>query len=224
MEKLIYLFRDQETASRSEFKERLLSGLKLAAEAGASGGLKLVVTDRKPPRISVIPFKRQLTATVSSWDPGPEVDRAIRSIRGLCGVYRVEEATPVAYTKDWPDGEPTPGACLLTLFRQKTSIDYETFIDRWHNSHTPLSLKLHPLWNYSRNVVAECLTEDSPAWDGIVEEQVRERADLLNPFRFFGNPLVILPNMIRVWLDTKSFLDYGTIEPYLATEYYIKGP
>jgi hypothetical protein len=133
----------------------------------------------------------------------------------------VEEALPVAYEKTWPDGEVTPGVCLLTLFRKKKSIDHGTFIDRWHNSHTPLSLKLHPLWNYSRNVVRTAVKSDSQYWDGIVEEQVRTRADLLNPFRFFGNPLMIIPNMIRVYVDTKSFLDYATIEPYLVMEYHI---
>ena len=30
-----------------------------------------------------------------------------------------------------------------------------TFMKRWHEGHTPLSLELHPLWNYNRNVVLE---------------------------------------------------------------------
>ena len=42
---------------------------------------------------------------------------------GFSGAYEVEEALPVAYNKDWEDGETTPGICLLTLFRQKKGID-----------------------------------------------------------------------------------------------------
>jgi hypothetical protein len=69
--------------------------------------------------------------------------------------------------------------------------------------------------------VIEKLTRSSSGWDGIVEEHFRTKADLLNPFKFFGNPLTIVPNMLEVYRDTRSFLDYGTIETYLATEYHI---
>ena len=132
------------------------------------------------------------------------------------------EALPVAYIKDWPDGEQTLGVCLLTLFSKKKNINYDTFIDRWHNSHTPLSLRYHPLWNYVRNVVDERLTPDAAIFDGIVEEQVRKTSDLLNPFKFFGHPLVILPRMLAVYVDTKSFIDYPSMETFLASEHIIK--
>lgn len=140
----------------------------------------------------------------------------------IFGGYSVEEAIPVAYEKSWEDGQATPSVCLFTLFRQKKGIDYDTFIYRWHNSHTPLSLKIHPLWHYNRNVVKEKLTDSSNLWDGIVEEHTRSTDELLNPLKFFGNPFTMIYNMIRVYFDTKSFLDYKTIEPYLATEVHIK--
>jgi len=54
-----------------------------------------------------------------------------------------------------------------------------------------------------------------------VEEQTRTRSELLNPFKFFGNALEITGNMISVYNDTKSFLDYKRIETYLAMEYHI---
>ena len=129
---------------------------------------------------------------------------------------------PVAYEKTWDDGKMTPGIWLLTLFNRKKGLDYETFIHRWHNSHTPLSLKIHPLWNYSRNVVEKILAENSTSYEGIVEEQMRTDRDLLNPFRFFGNPMVIIPRMIAVYKDTQSFLDYGGIETYMAREVVVK--
>jgi hypothetical protein len=44
----------------------------------------------------------------------------------------------------------------------------------------------------------------------------------VNPFKFFGNPAVIVPRMINVYRDTNSFLDYKTIEPYFVSEYHIK--
>jgi hypothetical protein len=85
-----------------------------------------------------------------------------------------------------------------------------------------LSLKIHPLWHYSRNVVESKISNESQDWDGIVEEHFRQKRDLLNPFRMFGNPLVILYRFYQVYSDTRSFLDYKTIEPFLVEEYYIK--
>ena len=50
------------------------------------------------------------------------------------------------------------GANMRAVFSKKKNIDYATFLHRWHNGHTPLSLKIHPLWNYVRNEVKEILT------------------------------------------------------------------
>ena len=119
----------------------------------------------------------------------------------------MEEAIPVAYEKNWQDGEKSPGVCLLTLFQKKKRITHETFLHRWHNSHTPLSLKIHPLWNYNRNVVTEKLHDSCFDWHGIVEEHFRTSSDLLNPVKFFGHPLIMGYNMMRVYFDTNSFLD-----------------
>jgi hypothetical protein len=161
-------------------------------------------------------------AAISIYRNSHEPVEKLRQAEGFCGAYRVTEALPVAYQKKWKDGETTPGACLLTLFSRKKNMVYGTFIHRWHNGHTPLSLRIHPLWNYVRNVVNEVLFEDSPWFDGIVEEQVKKAGDLLNPFRFFGNPVIIIPRMLMVYADTKSFIDYSSMEIYLAAEYHIK--
>ena len=65
-----------------------------------------------------------LSACVSAWlEPGPaevglEEMLAARSLR--VARYAVTEAVPVAYTdRTWADGERTPGACLVSAFRQR---------------------------------------------------------------------------------------------------------
>ena len=138
-------------------------------------------------------------------------------ITGLVGTYVVEHALPVAYRRNWSAESRTPGICLLTLFRKKKSIARDEFLERWHSGHTPLSLQIHPLWHYSRNVVTEWT---GTQYDGIVEEHCRKRSDMTNPFKFYGGPLRMLPNMIRVYHDVKGFLDYPSIEPYMVSEYY----
>jgi hypothetical protein len=221
MEKIMLLVQGSQTETYGQFKTRIIESLKAFAEKEKPLSVKLVITDFAPPRLSIIPFRRRKIASVSIRTNTGFLPESLNTIQGISGIYRVTEAIPVAYEKSWKDGEPTPGVCLFTIFRQKKGISYDTFIDRWHNSHTPLSLRLHPLWNYSRNVVNEKLTETSADWDGIVEEHFRTKSDLLNPFKFFGKPLTIVQNMLEVYKDTQAFLDYKTLETYLATEYHI---
>jgi hypothetical protein len=222
MNKEIYLVKGAVQESYQDFYDRIFKMVSNLAEELNPETLKFTITVKSPPRITIIPFRRSKIAAISICKSSSVPVEVLRNSEGFYGAYRVTEALPIAYRKNWKDGEPTPGACLLTLFSKKKSIDYPTFINRWHNGHTPLSLRIHPLWNYVRNVVNETISEDSARFDGIVEEQVQGSADLLNPFRFFGNPLIIIPRMLMVYSDTKSFIDYGGMETYLAAEYHIK--
>jgi hypothetical protein len=222
MFKNIYLVRGSVTESFNEFSKRITDAANELANSTGILKIKIVYTAELPPKISIIPFKKSKITSISIYQEEQIPDNPLVKLQGFIGAYAVTEALPVAYEKTWPDGEISPGACLLTLFNRKKGLDYETFIHRWHHSHTPLSLKIHPLWNYSRNVVDKMLTDRSEKWEGIVEEQMRSDDELLNPFRFFGNPLVIIPRMIAVYTDTKSFLDYGNIETYLAREVVVK--
>ena len=222
MNKEIYLLRGTGKESYKQFMSRTMQVSHSVTEAVKPQKIKVVFTAELPPAISIIPFKKKMVASISIFKDDPTPAALLVNSEGFAGAYRVTEALPVAYEKSWPDGELTPGVCLLTLFNRKKGLDRETFIHRWHNSHTPLSLRIHPLWNYSRNVVNEFLVENSERFEGIVEEQMRTDADLLNPFHFFGNPLIIIPRMIAVYRDTKSFLDYQGIETYFAREIIMK--
>ncbi len=221
MQKEMYLVRGSANESYQGFTERILS---LAHEACnlKPAALKLTITTRKPPSFSVMPFKKDKLAVISVYNEDPMPVESFLKSKGFSGGWRVEEAIPVAYQKDWPDGERTPGINLLTLFNKKKGLSYEEFLDRWHNGHTPLSLKVHPLWNYNRNVVKDAVAAYARSYDGIVEEHFRSEADLLNPFKFFGNPLIILGRMWQVYSDTNGFLDYKNIETYLADEIHIQ--
>lgn len=222
MQKFIYLIRGSKDESYADFSQRIKTNAASVMQSKNVGQLKIVLTEQKPPLISIIPFKKQKIASISVVKNGELSLSAIENMTGFQGAFHVEEALPVEYERTWPDGQASPGICLLTLFRKKKNIDYPTFIDRWHNGHTPLSLELHPLWNYNRNVVKSESDGSKELWDGIVEEHCQTREDLLNPFKFFGKPSKIIQHMIAVYRDTKSFLDYGSIEPYLAMEYWMK--
>ena len=222
MKKTIYLVRGEKTENYLDFKKRIFKIATTIVEQQNPFVLKVVLTEELPPTLAIIPFQKKKIAVISIQNERKLTLNELQNESGFVSSFEVTEALPVAYDKTWKDGIVTPGICLLTLFNKKTSIDYNTFINRWHNSHTPLSLKIHPLAHYNRNVVAKNGTNNIECWDGIVEEHTKTKSDLLNPIKFFGGVLKMIPNMISVYVDTKSFLDYKTIETYLVKEYFFK--
>ena len=219
--KEIYILKGIHGESYKDFRARMFALVDVLKGLNGLIALKITLTEGSPPILNVIPFKKDKVAVISIVSNEGIDNNVIVNNAGFKGGYRVSEAVPVKYEPIWDPGNVTPGVCLLTLFQSRPDISYETFIDRWHNSHTPLSLKIHPLWNYIRNVVTEHAAENSHGYQGIVEEQLRTRRELLNPFVFFG-PLHRVPrHMIQVYRDTKSFIDYKGIETYLANEYLV---
>jgi hypothetical protein len=219
--KQMYLVRGVQGENYPSFKRRIHEAISTLLKDDHFA-LSYLITEEPPPKFSIIPFKKKKIASITVWTNDIKPIKSLVKMKGFEGVYNVTEVLPVRYNKTWADGDITPGACLLTIFKRKKGIDYKTFLHRWHNSHTPMSLKYHPLWHYNRNVIDEHLHDDSAHWDGIVEEHFRARPQLMNPFKFFGNPLIIIPRMFNVYRDTNSFLDYKTIEPYFVSEYHLK--
>ena len=202
---------------RNEVSQRLL-GL-------GPSKLQLTVTETPPPKLSLFPFKSQPMALFNVYDDAADHTRfseALQSSASSVSGYEVEEAYPVAYDKAWSDGEPTPSPILVTMLRKKAGISTDEFTRRWHDGHTPMSLEIHPLWYYQRNVVREAVTDGADPSDGIVLEACRTRGDLLNPTRFFGGALKMVPNMLRIASDINGFLDMRKTETFYATEYHLR--
>jgi len=202
---------------RNEVSQRLL-GLEPSK-------LQLTVTETPPPKLSLFPFKSQPMAIFNVYDDAADHTRfseALQSSASSVSGYEVEEAYPVAYDKAWSDGEPTPSPILVTMLRKKAGISTDEFTRRWHDGHTPMSLEIHPLWYYQRNVVREAITDGADPSDGIVLEACRTRGDLLNPTRFFGGALKMVPNMLRIASDINGFLDMRKTETFYATEYHLR--
>ena len=221
MNKTISIIRGNDNEKYEGFHQRVKEVVeKLAAENPLA--LHYTITLEKPPKVSLIPFLKGRIAMISIHDDR-EFHDLLKDVDGYSGSFRVTEALPRAYERNWENRHPTPGVCLLTLFRQKKGIGYEKFIDRWHNGHTPFTLKVHPIYHYNRNVVEERFGNPPVDYDGIVEEHTHDKKTLLNPFRFFGKPWMAPVNMVRTYFDVNSFIDYKSIETYLVREYHIIG-
>lgn len=187
--------------------------------------LQLTVTDGPPPRLSLFPFKDESIAILNVYDADDDPCRFTAALDGQADSvsgYEVEEAYPVTYDKHWADGEATPSPILLTMLRKKPGVARDEYIQRWHNGHTPLSLEVHPLWYYQRNAIVKPIMEGGEPSDGIVLEACKTRGDLLNPTRFFGGTLKMIPNMLRVAKDINGFLDMKRTETFYTTEYHLR--
>jgi hypothetical protein len=187
--------------------------------------LSLTLTEAPPPKPSLFPFKSEPVAVFcihdEQGDPSRFTDALTNAAKEVSG-YEVEESYPVEYERSWSDGEATPSPILLTVLHKKPGISSDEYIKRWHDGHTPLSLEIHPLWYYQRNVIREPITQGADECDGIVLEACPTKSDLLNPTRFFGGALKMVPNMLRVANDIKGFLDMKKTETFYATEYHLR--
>jgi len=186
--------------------------------------LSLTLTEGPPPKLAIFPFRGGPVATFAIHDQQDDPSRftEVLAAEGAVSGYEVEESFPVAYEKSWADGQPTPTPILLTVLHKKPGISFDEYIQRWHGGHTPLSLQVHPLWYYQRNVIREPITEGAEACDGIVLEGCPTKRDLLDPTRFFGGVWSMVPNMMRVAKDIKGFLDMKKVETFYCTEYLMR--
>jgi hypothetical protein len=218
MVKTILIFRENADADGAAFAAHIKDSVVPTLLPFCPGGLKTSVSGTPPQKRHVIPFRKDLIAVVSAEGASNDFASCAAIQMGYEGAYRVEEALPVRDEENWPRNVSAPGIGLLTLFRKKKNLSEDEFLSRWFKGHTPLSLKLHPLTNYNRNLVLETLEGSRTPYDGIVEEHVREAEDLLSPFRFFGRPPMTLINMLRVLLDVRGFIDYPSIETWTVSE------
>ena len=83
-----------------------------------------------------------------------------------------------------------------------------------------MTLEVHPVVGYVKNVVRDVILPGSPPWDGIVTEDFADPRDLTT-LRLFGRGPRALYEAVRVGWHVASFLDLGTIETYLATEHVV---
>jgi hypothetical protein len=146
---------------------------------------------------------------------------ALTAIDPQYTVYLVAESVPQEYQKiDWPDGQSSPGITLLALLKRRPTMPAPEFYERWL-AHTQISLEIHPLTRYHRNVVLRKVCGAGDYWDGIVEERVACLEDL-EPVRFYPNDAA----KRRTVDDLMVFVDLpaGGMRCALLEEYILKRP
>ena len=228
MEKLIYLLGDAEPGSiprlRVDLRDALLEKGPALLSAGAQR-LSFTVADLGDEHVdSIDQFNAHglLDAKVSLWldslDDRAEVEALLSGVSKRLAGYLVTESVPKEYDdRDWPDGERSPGVALVTTFPKPDTIDDEAFYRCWHGSHTPLSLEIHPLLHYVRNVAARSLTPGAPPFRAIVNESVASAEIAATPELFYGSP----DGQKRAVKDLIQFVDFKTLSTVVMSEYIL---
>lgn len=221
-----HLFFARSRGDRAAFRANVLDRVAPGLRTHARGPLKLGLTDRANPKLTVLPLRAENLLMVSTWGE-VDVDGVLATMGALGGDafgYVVEESYPIRYARTWPDGERSPGEVLLTLLSKNDKLSYDAFMHEWHGRHTPKALRIHPMWSYARNVVTKPLREGTPVFEGVVEEHYRTLADVVNPVRMFGGARRFLPHMIEVGRHASHFLDLRRTENYLIGEWHLVSP
>jgi hypothetical protein len=94
-------------------------------------------------------------------------------------------------------------------------MDDETFYARWHDSHAPLSLEIHPWLHYIRNSVARVRTPGVPGLRAIVNESVASAQTAGDSSAFYGST----QSQKRAVADLLSFVDFETLTTAVRSEY-----
>lgn len=224
MEKLIYLLGEAEAGfvprARGDLRDALLETAPRLVQAGAQRA-SLSVADLDEADADRVPQFNTgglIDAAVSLWlasvDQRKEIEAVLSPLAKRWAGYLVTESVPLAGSAPRP-GERQSGVALVTTFPKPERLDDATFYARWHDSHTPLSLEIHPLLRYTRNSVARRLTPGAPPLHAIVSEAVASAAIAADPIAFFGSE----PNRARAVEDLLSFVDFETLSVALMSEY-----
>ena len=226
MPKLIYLLRRPASVSERELVAGVLDELAPRLLSRDPDGLKVSVSEPGGPRPWHLPVKHGGLALVAIWSQrdAAEWTAEVARLGWPLDGYRVSESAPRVHERAWPDGERTPGHCMLTLFRKRRALSQAEFVRRWHEGHSPMALRTHPLVGYVRNVVEEPLTSGAAPWGGIVEEQLASARDLIDPRRFYGGALLALPRLLHVVQQTSTFLHLPSLENHILGERWLRAP
>lgn len=194
MEKLIYLLGSE--MEPDALREALVGPLAERMLGQDLLELEVYVADQKGPGAQHVENDMDprglMSASVSLWlgsvdDRGP-IEDALRSVSSRLAGYSVAESTPREYAaRDWPDGVASPTVTIGTALEPRPGISDAEFFGRWHGSHTPLSLRIHPLTRYVRSTVARPVTEEAPPYRGLVFESVASLEILTDRDAFYGS-------------------------------------
>jgi hypothetical protein len=228
-----------ETTTRSREERGRLFREVLAPRILAAGvaGLSLQVADEHARVRSPSPFPlfgRRAVAVVNVWTDSPEqVLDILRGERMEVHAWRSDESVYRDYgdnahsgPREWPDGERSPGITLVSLLERPASLSTEEWLSRWHGVMSPISERIQPRTRYVRNHLVAALTEDAPAFEGLVEECWPSPRHLTDPWLFYGAERLVelVGHMLAIVRAVHHCFWIWRVQSAVMSEYLLRTP
>ena len=239
MEKLQYLCWPRAGLSPTDHGHIVREEIAPALLALAPRGLSVQVDDADaqvpvpmpPPEGEVQPF-----ALVSIWldryDDRAPFEAVLREHSDHIAGYLVTESMYTDYggnqhgrTRDWPDGERSPGVVMTTLLRRPAAMSVDEWITHWHTVQSPVSEAMQPRMRYVRNAVVRAITPDAPPIEGIVEEAWPSPEHIIDPMLFYcaGDDAELMKrNLSAMLASVMGFLELDTLRSFTTSEYLFR--
>ena len=173
-----------------------------------------------------------ISVWVDCYDRRGPIEDILRSVAVRIDGYQVLESLYADYgqsqwaaSRDWPDGERSPGILTVARFEQLEGTDFEEWLAFWHGHQSPMSEAIQPRCRYVRNLVVRGLEPGLPGWRGIVEEAWPSKEHVEDPMLFYcadGDPAVMSANITTMIDHVPKLMDLTTMRSQTMSEWIMK--
>jgi hypothetical protein len=235
MEKVVYVLWRPAADSVEAFAERLVGDVARSMLELGVHGLQVNVADAAvaDAMVRLAELDPQMEAVVSVWID-TLMDNARRPIEAVLERaasrvegYLVTESTPLRNTtRAAAPGTRTDGFANVAFLRRPERLTREQWLDAWQNGHSQLAIDTQSTFGYTQNVVVRSLSENAPAFDGIVEELFPPEAltDLHAFFDAIGDDAKLDENMTAMGESTARFGAGESIDVVPTSQYVFLSP
>jgi EthD domain len=231
MEKLIYVLWSAPDRPRSVLN-RALSG-EVADRLASDRAVKRIQLNIRDDAVaagrSIEQGENLPAAVISLWLPSAHaaarVDDVIRPHVGRIAAYSVVESTVLPHASPPAGGGRSEGFSQLAFFKRCTDLDHAQFLEIWMRRHTPVAIATQETFHYAQNIVSRAITDNAPAWDGIVDEWYPTEA-LTDPLVYWkagGSPARQELNYQREMASVLRFADFAAMALIVTSAYRIGG-
>jgi hypothetical protein len=235
--RFLFLLWPKENFSKQQRKEVLLNTCAGEILAQPVTHLRMNIDDELSTVKSPAPkwYKGDALVATVSLESEQDIQQTVKQILEqagfIVGAYQVEQSIYKDYgdnqhyrKRDWADGERSPTEQAVTLLTRPKKYTHEQWIERWHGNMSPISEVLQPRARYVRNVIKN-RTEDSLAFDGMVEEAWPTPEHITNPYLFYcaeGSTWKLIKNMRKLMGAVMHFHQLHKIRTVTMSEYFLK--
>jgi hypothetical protein len=232
MEKIIYPVWKKEGQGIKGFREIMLGAM--SADLLSSGVLRLsiIVADDAVEGAATLRQKNinlpLMDAVISMWVDSAIYRQAQETIIGACVSkfhgYLVTESEALVNLQHPADkGERVEGMCEVVFLQKPPRLEYQEWLDIWHNSHTQIAIDTQSTFGYRQNVVSRPLTPGAPAVDAIIEENFPAAA-IQSQHAFYdavGDDEKYQANQKAMIDSVVRFIDFDRIDVLPASQYIV---